>query len=349
VTTTYSVSSAGCSSALTGSVIVTVNPQPDVSATATNNVVCAGLSTTLTASGASTYTWSPATGLSSTTGTSVTATPLTTPNYSVTGTDANGCTDISTVMINVTSSLQPEITNDGPLTYCEGTIFSVTLDAGSGYADYEWNDDSDGQTLTATGPGTYSVTVFDNDGCLGTDDITIQTLALPIVEIINDTSIIQGESIELFASGGASYSWSPTTGLNDPFSSEPIANPTETITYVVNVVGSNGCESRDTVVIMVEILNECQIGKLFIPTAFSPNGDGLNDEFKVQISGGYDKFYLAVRNRWGQTVFESTDINDGWDGQMEGKSLSSDALGYFLEITCGDRVITRQGSVTVIR
>jgi len=349
VTTTYTASSAGCSAPVTGSVTVFVNPLPSVAASSDQDVICAGLSTLLTGSGASSYDWSPSTGLSSTSGASVTASPVTTTTYTVTGTDGNGCEGVATVNVNVSIALQPSITPNGPLVYCEGDAINVELDAGSGYEGYEWNDDSDEQVLLANNAGTYTVTVFDDIGCIGTDEVTIDELPLPVVQLINDTTIIQGQSVDLLTSGGTSYSWSPVTGLNDPNVQNPIASPNETTTYIVTVSGSNGCDTRDTVMIMVEIPDECQVGKLFIPTAFSPNGDGLNDVFKIQITGGYDSFLLSVRDRWGQTVFESTDINIGWDGKMDEASMSSDAFGYSMEIVCAGRVITRQGSVTLVR
>jgi hypothetical protein len=168
---------------------ITVDPLPVV--TVNDPSFCAGGSVVLNAAGAATYTWSPAIGLSATTGASVTANPATSTNYTVVGTSAAGC--VSSDIANVTVNPNPVATITGPLEYCAGT--TATLDAGPGFATYSWSTGATTQTIQATAANNpITVTVGTAQGCTNT------SAAFNVTEVINITTnasfqICQGESM----------------------------------------------------------------------------------------------------------------------------------------------------------
>ncbi len=421
-TTTYTVTSPGCNNDLIASVTVTVNELPNISVTPNEPTACPGNPVLLTASGALTYNWSPSDGLSSTTGATVDAQPSITTVYTVTGADANGCENISSVTVD--DPIVLNIVSDGPTTICEGDEINLILDAGSGFSSYDWNSGADSQTINVTESGTFTVTVTNAQGCNASDEITIEivnditanagadveicsgtsimltasggsnfmwspssdlsdasianpiaspavtteyivsvtegtcedqdtvlveVLESPTINLTDNITIEIGESITLLASGGVTYSWSPTTFLNDPTIASPVSTPTETITYTVKVTDDLGCESEASVTIIVNEVDNCALGSLFIPTAFSPNGDGLNDEFFIRLEGSYDEFNFKIFNRWGEEVFYSEDLSKGWDGKYKGAAQSTDVLGYNLEVKCSEESVQKSGTITIIK
>ncbi|GIV32903.1 MAG: hypothetical protein KatS3mg031_0438 [Chitinophagales bacterium] len=206
VTTTYIVSSPGCSGTQRDSVVVTVT-NISVSVNPSVATLCPGDSVLLTASGASTYNWTPVAGLNTSTGAVVRAAPQTTTTYRVTGT-TGGCSATDSVVVQVQPAPAPVISADGPVSFCLGD--SVTLDAGS-YASYQWSTGDTLQTLTVSQTGSYSVTVMDASGCTGTASLSItasNTLS-PIITASGPLTFCAGDSVVLHAGGGYdSYSWS---------------------------------------------------------------------------------------------------------------------------------------------
>lgn len=228
---------------------ITVNAQPNVNAS--NNVaICAGSSTPLSVTGASTYSWSPGTGLSATTGTNVTASPGATTTYTVTGTTANGCTN--TDVVTVTVNAIPTV-NAGPdQSICLGQ--SVTL-SGSGTAGvtYSWNNGaSNGVSFTPASAGTttYTVTGTTAAGCSATDQVVVTVNAVPNV-VANDVSMCSGQSVTISATGATSYTWSPATGLSATTGASVTASPASTTTYTVTGTNAAGCSSTDNVTVTV--------------------------------------------------------------------------------------------------
>ena len=253
-TTTYTVTgtSNGCSA--TGQVTVTVNPLPVVTVT-TPPAICVGQqSATLTAGGAATYTWSPATGLSATTGVTVTATPATTTSYTVTGTDVNGCS--ASAQTTVTVNPLPVIAV-APATICNGQ--SATLTA-NGATTYAWSpatalSATTGSSVSAnpTSTITYTVTGTDINSCTASTQVTVTVNSLPVITVAPAT-ICTGQSATLTASGASTYTWSPATALSATTGSTVTANPTSTSTYTVTGTDNNGCVSSTQVTVTVNAL-----------------------------------------------------------------------------------------------
>ncbi|WP_353777530.1 T9SS type A sorting domain-containing protein [Winogradskyella sp. 3972H.M.0a.05] len=235
-TTTYSVevSTNDCSD--TDEVTVTVNPSPNVSA-GNNVTILYGESTTLTASGATTYQWN-----TGSTDESIDVSPTETTTYTVTGT-TNGCSDEATVTVTVeTVEVTANAGDDQEI--CEGE--SVTLTA-SGGTDYLWNTGATTASITVS-PNqttTYSVTVSNDNGGEDTDEVTVTVTEIPVANAGSDETICDGESITLTASGGTDYLW------NTGATTQSIeVSPNSTTTYSVEV-STNDCSDTDEVIVTV--------------------------------------------------------------------------------------------------
>jgi hypothetical protein len=243
-TATYTVigtSASGCTK--TDQVVVTVNTLPNVQA-GTDLTVCSGQSVTLSGSGASSYSWN----LGAINGTSFV--PSATTTYTVTGTDANGCTNTDQVIVNVNTL--PNVQAGTDLTVCNGQ--SVTL-SGSGASSYSWNlGVINGTSFVPTSTTTYTVTGTDANGCVNMDQVTVNVNALPNVQAGNDLTVCNGQSVTLSGSGASSYSWNLGVVNGTSFV------PTSTTTYTVTGTDANGCTNTDQVIVNVNTLPNVQAG-----------------------------------------------------------------------------------------
>lgn len=250
VTTTYTVigtDASGCVSKFEVTVTVLAKPSVTVSA---NVAICDGTSTVLTAGGAVSYNWSPVTGLSSITGTSVTASPSTTTIYTVVGTDANGCQNSKSVTVTVNP--KPTVTVSPDIAICSGT--STTLTA-AGASTYAWSPSGGlsavvGTSVTAN-PAvtkTYIVTGTDTKGCKNTASVTV---TVSKVTVSPDIAICIGNSTNLTAAGASTYKWSPSTGLSATVGATVTASPLVTTVYTVVGTNAQGCINQTKVTVTV--------------------------------------------------------------------------------------------------
>jgi gliding motility-associated-like protein len=245
-TTTYTVTGAtgGCSA--TAAATVTVNPNPTI--TVNSPTICSGGSATLTATGATSYTWSPATGLSATTGNTVTANPPATTTYTVTGT-TGGCSGTAAATVTVGSN--PTVAVNSP-TICSGA--SATLTA-TGATSYTWSpatglSATTGNTVTANPAVTTTYTVTGTTGgCSGTATATVTVNPTPAITV-NSAAICSGNSTTLTAAGATSYVWTPATGLSGTTGPTVTANPAATTTYTITGT-TNGCSGTATSTVTV--------------------------------------------------------------------------------------------------
>jgi len=159
-----------------------------------------------------------------------------------------------------------------------------------------------------------------------------------------DTTIKVGESIQLLVEGGVSYQWEPVDFLDNSQIPNPIASPTEDITYTVFVNTDSGCLIQDQVVIRID--NELSY---YVPEMFTPNGDGANDMLFVNMLG-YRSIDFKVFNRFGQLVFSTNDANVGWDGRFNGNIQNPDTYVYTLVLeTYKEEMISEKGSFQLVR
>ncbi|MBX2960209.1 MAG: gliding motility-associated C-terminal domain-containing protein [Flavobacteriales bacterium] len=236
-------------------VVVTVNPLPVINAGA-DTAFCEGDSVQLNASGATSFVWTPSTGLSNPTIANPVANPTSTTLYSVTGTDGNLCSNTDAVLVTVNPLPTIVVSNDTAV--CLGS--SAQLNA-SGAVSYSWTPSSSLSNPNIANPlatpsvnTTYTVNALDINGCANANSVTVTINNLPTISAGNDVSICLGDSTQLQASGANSYVWSPVTGLSNSTVANPFAFPTSTTSYVVVGTDANLCVNSDTVVVTVNPL-----------------------------------------------------------------------------------------------
>jgi gliding motility-associated-like protein len=345
VTNTYivTVSQGGCTAS--DDIVVNVNPTPTANA-GSDLDICSGNSANLVASGGTTYAWGPSGGLSNVNIANPVASPVSTTTYIVTVSNVQGCT--STDDIVVTVNPLPLANAGADQSMCDGGQLNLNA---SGGVTYFWDPSTGLSSTTIANPvaspqatTTYAVTVTDANLCSATDEITITVNPIPIVDAGNDTTVLIGQSVQLDASGGVSYQWTPSTYLNYSDVSNPTSTPLANISYVVYVMDGNGCSATDTVNINVD-----DATNIFIPSAFSPNNDGQNDVLYVR-GKGIKELNFIIYDRWGEKVFETTDKTIGWDGTYKGKNLSTAVFTYYVKATYYDgNEIENKGNITLVR
>lgn len=244
VTTTYSVTGTdpnGCSG--TSSVTVTVFSIPLISVTPASPQICQGAVATLTASGGSTYNWSGGIG----TGQVQNLSPAATTSYTITGTDTNGCTGMTSVTVTVNVNPVVSVIPVAPQ-ICPGNTVQISA---SGANSYVWSSGLSAgasQTVSPANTTTYNVTGTDINGCSGTASVTVTVLPDAVINISPASpQICSGNSVTLNASGATSYNWSGTLGSG----SSKTVSPTNTTTYTVTGTNSNGCSGSASVTVTV--------------------------------------------------------------------------------------------------
>src|SRR5207248_1048052 len=156
---------------------------------------------------------------------------------------------------------------------------------------------------------TYHVNVLDINNCSGTASVNIPVQEPPDISQLKDTAVIIGQAGMLngYAGQGFKYQWSPETGLNCTNCFNPVATPLIPITYTVIATDTNGCFKK-TAQAFIDVRDTITVD---VPNAFSPNGDGINDIIYVKGWGIKRLISFKIYNRWGQLVFETSDINTG--------------------------------------
>lgn len=202
--------------------------------------------------------------------------------------------------------------------------------------------------------GEHNITITDSNGCRKILRIFVSDSSYfpQKVKAWTDSSVIyRSQSTTLYATkldSGYTYKWSPDDNLSNPTEIKTIATPNNTTTYTITVTDKYGCTESDTVTIFVLDVH-CGDPYVFVPNAFTPNNDGNNDVLYVRGKLLTD-VYLVVFDRWGEKVFETKDINIGWDGTYKGKNCTPGVYVYYLEATClGEIYYSHKGNVTLIR
>lgn len=338
----------GCSTTLTVPIINSTGPTSNISAQ--TNISCFGGTTgsaTVNATGGTgTYTYSWTGGG----GTSAIATNLAAGTYTVTVDDGT-CATTSVVTITQPALLQPVVNTVSANCGASDGSAGVTTSGGSGPVTYLWSPGGATTTsITGLPAGTYTVTATDSLGCVQTGIGVVGNTGSATAFASVDTTITLGDDVQLNASGGTTYTWSPITGLSCVSCPNPIASPQESTTYCVSV-DSLGCTDTACVRVFVDI--PCPTNKdLAVPNAFSPNNDGHNDIFCLR---GWDvcvtSFTIYIYDRWGEKVFFSEDPAFCWDGMYKGKPMDPAVFVYFITAnfsSFADKV-EQKGNISLIR
>ncbi len=310
---------------------------------------CNGHATVIPSGGISPYTY-----LWSNSETSQTVNDLCAGSYSVTVYDAYHCPAIGTVLFTEPSKLEANLS--ALTSVCSDSCNAVALAAATGGTPqytYHWDNGKDDDFIMYLCSGTYYITVTDVHDCRAIDSVSIPDSIIhpPDIYTYADHSVIyytQSTGIHTTVIPNATYSWSPAGSVANPSSPNTIATPPSTTMYIVTIIDQFGCEYKDTIIIYVnEVL--CDDSQIFVPNAFTPNDDNNNDVVYVR-SNVLKSIYFAIYDHWGERVFETSDMNTGWDGTFRGRKCDPEVFDYYLKATCiNDMEFVKKGNITLIK
>ena len=253
------------------------------------------------------------------------------------------CTDNVTKTIDVVASPTVGIVADRDTVMCAGD--TINLSVADVHTDYRWNTGATTASIAAMDPGIYTVDVTTTAGCITQAQIEVVTLPLPdITASVDINQVFAGDTVQLSASGGINYSWSPSVGLDNPNSANPVAIVDRTTTYTVYGEGTNGCVTSSEVTVQVGDGINVNPKPLF-----SPNNDGQNDLWVIQNMDRYPDCTVAIFNRQGNLLYEqSSYFGNEWNGTYKGQPVIEGA--YYFVVRCPDsNGNARSGSLTLIR
>jgi len=335
----------------TDSVLVDVKAQVTIDA-GNDTSICINDGYKLNTTGdAISYTWIPDLYLSSDSIKNPFTRPDSTITYTVIG-NIGKCQAQSDIKITVVPYPQAFAGNDA--TICFG--FNVQLNA-SGGSSYTWSPPNflsdrniaNPVAIRPRGNITYIVSVTDTLGCAKPINDTLMVKVIPVLNVDagpRDTSIVEDEPLFLHATGALTYTWTPATWLSNPGIANPVANPRDSIKYILTGRDANGCVGTDSINVTVFRIDP----DMYVPTAFTPNGDGLNDVARPILIGMKSLTYFRIYNRFGELVFSTSKIEDGWNGIFKGKPQDMATFVWVAQgITYKGQVKNKKGYLVLIR
>ncbi len=258
------------------------------------------------------------------------------------------CFSDDTMMVFSAANPTAQIDTSGFTVICSNQ--SVTITTTQNFSTYDWNNGSTASSIQVNQSGQYFVVVTDANGCKDTSNIvTINSVAAPTVQVYPDTLIIYGDSVMLYtdinlsSASIDSFRWYPAINISCTQCNNPLVSPIVPAQYYGVTLYAGGCTATDSALIRVIFPNN-----FYIPNAFTPNGDGNNDEFYIQAQSGVRVILFQVFNRWGEKVHEGS---YPWDGNYKGKPAPAGVYIYIFKLGLfgDDTGIFRKGSVTLIR
>ncbi len=248
---------------------------------------------------------------------------------------------------------QPQITVGNDVAICRGS--SVQLNASGGeaiwWSPYQGLSSTFSYTPIASPDSStlYHATIYDSHSCSNSGSVFVFVQQVPQLTHNADTTIIIGESVNMLANSNqstVSYNWTPSYGLSCTTCTNPIAQPLQTTTYTVEIVDSMKCDTIRAQ-ITVTVKEEYSID---VPSAFTPNNDGNNDIIYVRGWGIKQLLEFKIYNRWGECIFTTDDINQGWDGTFKGIKQNIDTYAYTAKVeTYSGKALTKNGLINLLR
>ncbi len=273
-------------------------------------------------------------------------------DYSITVTDANGCTITQQVTVAALSTVVADAGAD--LTECFGVAITLDGSQSTGALTYQWLDDQGDVigtdpvlALPGLANGSYTFTLIVADGpCTDSDAVTVTVLDLPIADAGPDQTIFLSGTATLGGSPtgpqGAVFLWSPDSLLSSATVPDPVADPPSTTWFTVLVTAPNGCVALDSVLVTV-------VPEVVIPNGFTPNGDGWNDAWVIDFIDLFPESEVEVYNRWGELLFRSVGYRTPWDGRYNGGFVPVGTYYYVVKLNDPRFPDAFTGPLTVIR
>lgn len=328
--------------------IVTVDAGVDLT-------ICEGKSILLNAiSNADSFVWTPATALDNRFIKNPVASPVQTTDYVLIA-KTGICIKNDTVTVFVNPAPKSNAGPDAAICFEKNMQLN-----GSGGLFYWWYPSSylnNARIATPVAqrlPGTitYALHVTDANGCVSLkSDTVIITVARPaVLNAGRDTTLAIGQPMQMFATdvnntGFTQYQWSPAYGLNNPFTANPVTVLDRDMHYYVTASNAIGCTATDDIKIKVY-----QGPEIYVPNAFTPDGNGSNDILRAMPVGIKNFRYFRIYNRWGQIVFNTNSPLNGWDGKVAGALPQTGTYIWMAEgVDYKGNIVQRKGSVTIVR
>ncbi|MEO9004357.1 MAG: PKD domain-containing protein [Ginsengibacter sp.] len=336
---------------------IVIKPSPVVKASS-DVTLCKGNSAQLSVTGAPVYQWEPTQGLSCTTCANPVVFPEISNPYVVTGYNSIGCPGFDTVNVTVIPPLV--LATSGNDSICIGQSANLLV---SGADSYNWSPSTSLSNTTISNPvanpavtTTYRVIGYDGHNCFNdTAFIVVAVGQYPTVQLGSDQTLAAGTLFPLSTTvqnGPVKHwLWTPATDLDCADCPLPVAHIKKDISYAVEITNAYGCKASDTISIKVF----CKNSQVFIPNAFSPDGDGINDILMVRATGIVSVKSFRIFNRWGETVFEKYNFQPnepsyGWDGRIRGKIGPPEVYVYTAEVLCENGVsFIYKGNTTILK
>ena len=258
-------------------------------------------------------------------------------------TSVYGCDSVVITDVTFEEATKPELGVD--TTLCGNEPISLFTNITN--VNYAWNTGNTNDSITVMTAGEYILEITDNNGCSKSDTIQIDYNEYPIVQLGNDTMLCLDENLTLRADqtfSGATYLWQDGTTT----STYDVIVPGGT--YNLTVANGN-CETSDEMVVNYQGC-QCRVG---VPNVFTPNNDGTNDRIELKTENGceFQSYLFQVYNRWGKLVYSTTNLSDGWDGQLDGVKLPQDSyvwvLDYELIPRFEEEPVRKSGTLLLVR
>lgn len=306
------------------------------------------------------FNWQPASIFAGNTLRNAVATPVAAITRVQVTASVGKCRAVDSLILRTVPYPQVNAGNDTIICYAD----TVLLRGSTNGSTYAWSPTAlvknPAQLSTLATPlqtTTFVLTVTDNKGCPKpvTDNVLVTVRPRVVVNAGNDTTVVYNQRLQFNATSTAGlFSWSPTTGLSNPTIANPvavytagtIADGSDLIRYTVTARTPEGCAASDDIVVRVFKTAP----SIFVPNAFTPNGDGLNDLIKPVLAGIQRLEFFRIYNRYGELVFETRESGKGWDGRIQGQLQASNAYVYQVKaIDYQGETIFNKGTFVLIR
>ncbi len=276
--------------------------------------------------------------------------------YKVKVVGENQCFAFDSIMFDFHAS--PDVQFFEVIPECDQTEITLLVNAMPN-THYQWFretmntlvDETTLEYISVIKDGKYYVKATNEYNCTGVDSLEFQFIFSPEIEASAEQyEIIKGFSTQLSA-GDDNYifRWTPENSLDNPFVSNPKTTPMENTIYRVEAEAPNGCVGTDTVFVRVKDVT-CDEPYIFVPNAFTPDDASGNNHILYVRSNVIQDINFVIYNRWGERVFETNNINNGWDGRYKGVKAKPAVFVYYLEATCIDgQKFKKKGNITLIR
>jgi gliding motility-associated-like protein len=339
---------------------VTVRPLPEVS-TINDIKLCKGDKVQLhtETTGAVSQYWTPTDGLDNAAALSPFATPSATQTYKVTAVSPFGCTRSDSVTITIINKVKAAI--EGDLSICKGEstqLIADIIEAAYTGAQVVWTPVNYLSSPTELAPYVikpertteYRLIAYSGSCEPDTQYVSVVVNELPRVTIVRDRKVSIGTNINLSIETNSIIDeivWGPSHLFDCTTCENPHFVATTSQTVIVEVTDNNGCKNTDQAVI--DVVGRCG-DDVYVPNIFTPNNDEINDKIYVRNLSLEGLKVFRIFDRWGRLVFETTNIEEGWDGTYNGKNLNSGVFAYYVDVICSNGQTTRKsGNITLIR